>query len=358
MRPPPRPRTAVPPADPPQPRRAAPGAASKTAASKTAASKAAASTSAAPKAAASKAPAPRPRAKLPRPKSRGAAPKSPGAPAPPQAGAVVRVLPGRGAASRAPAEAMARATAAASVTERLAERAAARRHLLHSRILAATITALVAAAAGWVILFSPLLAVRADAVSVTGAGTGTYVDAAAVQAVLAGTTGVPLARVDAAGLRDRLREVRGVRDAEVRRAWPRGLRIVVSPRLPVAAVPDGGRVALLDAEAVRVATQATAPKGLPVVDVPLGERTERPLRSVIAILAALPADLRAQVDEVGAQTQDSVRMRMRDGSQVLWGSDDDLALKVRVLVALRAAPGHEQVRVYDVSAPSAPVTRT
>ena len=72
---------------------------------------------------------------------------------------------------------------------------------------------------------------------------------------------------------------------------------------------------------------------------------------------ALPADLHAQVAEVSAPTRDAVRMTLRDGVVVEWGSSEDAALKVRVLQTLRAVPENAGVTLYDVSAPTMPVTR-
>lgn len=92
---------------------------------------------------------------------------------------------------------------------------------------------------------------------------------------------------------------------------------------------------------------------VPVVD----EGRNRSLDAVLAILDALPADLAAEVATIEARTQDTVRMGLRDGKTVVWGSAGDAALKIRVLQALRAAPAAADASEYDVSAPTLPITR-
>jgi cell division protein FtsQ len=43
---------------------------------------------------------------------------------------------------------------------------------------------------------------------------------------------------------------------------------------------------------------------------------------------------------------------------VEWGSADRNALKARVLLTLRSAPASAGAAVFDVSAPTLPITRT
>ena len=262
---------------------------------------------------------------------------------------------------------------------RFAEKAAMRRRLArHRAYLAGAVVALVGALA-WLLLLSPVLALDADSVQVTGAGT--VVDVADVHAVVAAVDGVPLPRLDTVGLRDRVLDVPGVRRAKISRVWPHGLTVSLVSREPVAAVPQpastdgaeartGGAEAptggaeppvpgftLLDTEGFSVGWTATAPEGLPVVSVPVGEGAQRTLTAVLTILHALPPELAAEVATIEAATQDTVRMRLRDGKTVVWGSAGDAPLKIRVLQALRAAPAAAGAQEFDVSAPTLPITR-
>ncbi|ARU52872.1 hypothetical protein CBR64_16905 [Cellulosimicrobium cellulans] len=241
------------------------------------------------------------------------------------------------------------------MTERLAERDAMRRHRVRTRVLGWVSGALVAAAIVWLAFFSSVLGL--DPEDVTISGEGTVIDPAQVEAVVAESAGVPLPRLDTVALREQVLALNGVRDVEIRRAWPAGLTVQLESREPVVAVPVDGGFALLDADGVQVRTDPAVPDGLPEIDAPLDDRGAKALDAALVLLNALPADLHAQVAEVSAPTRDAVRMTLRDGVVVEWGSSEEAALKVRVLQTLRAVPENAGVTLYDVSAPTMPVTR-
>ncbi len=56
--------------------------------------------------------------------------------------------------------------------------------------------------------------------------------------------------------------------------------------------------------------------------------------------------------------QDAVRLSLSDGTTVEWGSADQSALKAAVVQTLRASKEAAGVKVYDVSAPTLPITRS
>ncbi|MFC8921565.1 cell division protein FtsQ/DivIB [Cellulosimicrobium sp. NPDC057127] len=241
------------------------------------------------------------------------------------------------------------------MAQRLAERDAMRRHRLLRRVLGWTAALLVVAGLAWVALVSPVLGLDTERVTISGQGT--VVDPAQVAAVVGEAAGTPLPRLDTVALRDRVLDLNGVRDVEIRRAWPTGLDVRIESREPVVAVPVDEGFALLDADGVRVRTDPAAPEGLPQVEVPLDDADPLALDAAIVLLNALPPELRAEVEHVSASTRDAVVMGLRDGDTVEWGSAEDAALKVRVLQTLRAVPENAEVTVFDVSAPTLPVTR-
>lgn len=241
---------------------------------------------------------------------------------------------------------------------RFAERVRARRRLLrrHLYLLCAGVATLLGVA--WLLLLSPVLALDPLEVEITGADT--VVAVGDVEGVVAERAGTPLPRLDTVRLRDRVLDVPGVREARVTRVWPRGLHVALVAREPVAAVPEaaGGAdagFALLDVEGIKVGRADVAPDGLPVVSVPVGD--ERTLSAVLTVLQALPPELQAQVAAVSAETRDTVSMVLRDGARVEWGSAQQASLKIAVLTALRAAPASAGASVFDVSAPTLPITR-
>lgn len=243
--------------------------------------------------------------------------------------------------------------------QRFAERAQARRRVARHKVVAVVAVVLGAAVLGWVGFFSPVLGLDADQVDVVvddAAGdAGGTVAVDDVRAVVAVHAGEPLPRLDTATLRTELLAVHGVKDVRVVRDWPRGLTVTVTARVPVAAVPEGDQVALLDADGVRLRTEPVAPEGLPVVDVPVADT--RALLAALTVVDALPPDLAGQVATVAAPTQDTVTLTLADGVQVVWGSAEDNALKAQVVATLRADETLAGVTTIDVSAPRLPVLR-
>lgn len=237
------------------------------------------------------------------------------------------------------------------LAERMAERRSARRRVTWVRLATVVAAAFVALVVAGVVLFSPLLATDSGAARVSGLGT--TVDPAAVSAVLSSVDGIPLARLDTRALHKRLAAISGVKSVEVHRDWPRGLSIEIVSREPVAATPRDGAFALLDEEGVEVGEVGDVPDGLPTVSIPEGPKSADALTAVLAVLGTLPPELLAQVREAGASSGDTVHLRLTDGSHVEWGSAESSALKLRVLEVLRQRPAS----VYDVSAPTMPVTR-
>lgn len=240
---------------------------------------------------------------------------------------------------------------------RFAERAAMRRSLLRRRVIIGSVAGAVLVALSWLLLVSPVLALDLAEVELTGEGT--VVDGAAVAAVVAPYADVPLPRLDTVALRREVLDVPGVRAAEVARVWPHGLRITVVSREPVAAVPQvEGGFALLDVEGVQVGRVDAPPEGLPVISVPADDPGARALTAVLTVLQQLPPELAAQIATASADSQDAVRFGLRDGAVVEWGSADRNALKVRVLQTLRSAEASRGAAVFDVSAPTLPITRS
>jgi len=211
------------------------------------------------------------------------------------------------------------------------------------------------AAVVWVGWFSPLFALESSRIDVAGLDApGARADADAVRAAIASDVGTPLPRLDLGAMGDAVSGVDGVRSATVSRKWPDGVRVDVVPRIPVAAVPVGEEFALVDSDGVVVGAPVSDPSALPVVDVPVGEKNARILDAVVSVLAGLPASLSQRVASIGADTEDTIRMTLGDGTELVWGGVEDTALKAEVALALLESG--IRAAVIDVSAPTLPVT--
>lgn len=210
------------------------------------------------------------------------------------------------------------------------------------RALVLALVAAVLAALGWLIWWSPVLAVRE--VRVLGAETVSEQDVRDAAGVPLGT---PLARVSADEVTRRVASLGPVRDVEVRYGWPDVLVVVVHERTPVAVVTEDGARRLVDAQDVAYAP-ARIGNRLPSVTAEGAART-----AAVAVVASLTDELSRELAEVRAGSPDDVVLVLADGTRVRWGSSADGERKAEVAVALLA----RHPRLVDVSAPDLPTTR-
>jgi len=219
-------------------------------------------------------------------------------------------------------------------------------------VLVALAAAGLAAAAGWVLFGSSLLAVR----SVTVSGTH-LVPQSEVLAVSGVVPGTPLIRVNTARAAARIEKISQVSSAQVTRSWPNRLVIVVRERTPALVLPAyGGGYDIADADGVVLKRVARRPADLPLYPTvaPEGALRGNPdLAAAVAVLGELPARLRRSVISVIAPNPDQVTLRLAGRITVLWGDTGRAAAKARALTVLMRAHLH----YYDVSAPGSVAAR-
>lgn len=219
-----------------------------------------------------------------------------------------------------------------------------RRRWLRWLVVALVVVAL--AAAGWVVGFSPALAV--NTVTVSGADLLTRRDVLAAAAV---PTGTPLVQIDTGAVADRVAGLPPVAAVTVTRSWPDTIRISVSERVPRLAIPAGGGFLLADATGVVFDAVRTAPSNLVVVDASPSD--QQVLVDVGAVFSSLSPLTAAKVSRLAAPSRDGIELHLKDGSRVIWGSAEDSALKSQVLDVLLPLGGTE----FNVSAPAFPTRR-
>jgi cell division protein FtsQ len=238
-----------------------------------------------------------------------------------------------------------------------AHRAQRRRQLRRKRwqragIIAASTT--VAGALTWLVGFSPVFILDASQIEVVGARETTAIPE--ITKIAASHAGISVARVDTAQVAEQVRAVSGVKDAEVTRVWPAGLRVDLTPRTPAAKVPEGDAIALFDADGVRLGSAdelKDVPDDLPTVAADPTDRAA--IRTALNIWDRLPAQMRSEVIRFDATSRDDVRARLHSGQAVRWGDDEEMPLKIAVVQTLhRKQPG---ASLIDVSSPALPVTR-
>jgi cell division protein FtsQ len=205
----------------------------------------------------------------------------------------------------------------------------------------------VLAFACWVVFFSSWLAARD--VEVSGAETVSedqVVHAASVD------LGTPLVRLDLDAIQQRIAKLPAVAAVTVHRSWPHTVSIDITERQPVAAVYREGSWWVMDVTGVVFRRTGGRDPDLPVVAVP-ARLEEAALREVASVVEVLPDDVLGQVRRFTARSMDSITLRLKDKSTVIWGSAAESDRKVEVLGVLL-----DQVKaaVYDVSVPEQPTT--
>ncbi|MEV4090928.1 cell division protein FtsQ/DivIB [Streptosporangium saharense] len=206
----------------------------------------------------------------------------------------------------------------------------------------ALLTAGVVGSAAWLVFFSSVLGVRD--IQVVGNLT---LPAEQIRQATGVADGAPLATVDVAEVTDRLRRIRQVESVAVSRDWPGTLRVKVVEREPVAAIPVGGKFAVVDRHGVVTEVAAVAPPMLPLLRVDHPQTGDPATVAALTVIGALPRSLVPKVAEVRAPSPETVSLRLKDGREVVWGGSDRPAEKAGILATLLKRPADS----YDVSSP-------
>src|SRR5690242_8425052 len=148
---------------------------------------------------------------------------------------------------------------------------------------------------GWVVGFSPLLAVRT--VEVVGVPESEVV---AIRTLAKVPVGEPLARVDSAAVAARVAERATVADVSIERSWPSTLVIHASPRQPFLVVKNPqGQLQVVDETGVAYAHVSKAPAGVPTVNAASqAALSHDALAAAVSVVKVLPASTQKRVSNV------------------------------------------------------------
>jgi len=243
-----------------------------------------------------------------------------------------------------------RSTVSLTSAERFARRVRARRR---RRVLIILAIVLVLVGLGWVTLKSPWATVQK--IEVTGTD---RISVAAVRAQAEIEVGHPMLLARTGDIADQVRRERLVRSVLVQRHWPSTIRIQVVERVPVAALPAGSQLSLVDRDGVEIERVKVAPAGLPRLEVARGADAVPALRGSLDVLQALPPALAQRLLAIGADSPDGIWLKLRDsklpkGARVEWGDSAQTPRKARVLTALLS----QHAVGYDVRSPDTPAVR-
>lgn len=228
-----------------------------------------------------------------------------------------------------------------------ARRQRARRWLTWRYVAAAVLAVVLLIFGIYALYFSSWL--RAEKVEVSG---NSLVTADEILAAAEVPIGDALVRVDLDAVAARVRSLAAIKDVDVSRKWPHGVRIDVTERVPIAVLERGaGRVALA-ADGTSFPAPPSARKGLPLVRIGVGADKDA-LSEGAAVVDALDPAVSELVEYLEVRTVDNILLHLRDGRLVRWGSAESSTDKAAVLLDLL----NRKARVYNVTVPSQPTTR-
>ncbi|WP_240541500.1 cell division protein FtsQ/DivIB [Bifidobacterium callimiconis] len=237
--------------------------------------------------------------------------------------------------------------------ERLKERRQAHRREVAIRavIVVAVIAAIVTLI--WGLLFSPLLRLHTDQISV--GGTNTWVSESEVANIAYAQQGKSLLLIDTAGMEDKISELPGVTSATAVKHYPHGLDVTVKAEIPAAVLraSDSDYTAVDREGRVLNAVNASV-KGIPVIEVKDAKKSldSKAVKQALQVLGSLDESMRQKITKVEAKTQDSITTTLEDGYTIIWGNSSQMKLKKAVVDTLLSNPDQlEGAKTIDVAAP-------
>lgn len=218
---------------------------------------------------------------------------------------------------------------------------------MHAGALAVGLLGVLVIAAALLAQHTSLLGVRH--IQVRGASD---VSAATIRQAAALTEGTPMTSVDTAQLEQRVVDVPGLESVSVERLWPTTVRINVTERVPVLAVETAAGLVLVDRHGVAFDNLVEPPDTV-VLFTPPAQDPEEAVTAAASAVAALPQQIRSEVQMVNATGPRDVHIFLSGGREVVWGDGQKADRKAQVLGALLSVEG----TVYDVSVPEVALVR-
>lgn len=236
------------------------------------------------------------------------------------------------------------------LSEKIALRRRARRRTLLIRLAVAAGVLALAGGAVWLLFFSTVFSVRDVNVAIEDpAG---VVDEAEISAILGEAEGTPVLRLAEGELEERLLGIPAVASARVDGAFPRGVTVEITARVPVACVGAGDSCSGIAADATRLDVGPELMATLPKVSMDLeSEWAAEHLQGLLDAIAALPEDVHGRVRGASITESGLIEFALDSGT-IKWGRSEENEKKARVITVLLT----QEAGTYDVTLPGAPVT--
>ena len=165
--------------------------------------------------------------------------------------------------------------------------------------------------------------------------------------------GSKLSRIEPRAAEKSLTELSWIKEASVSRNWINGKVVVkITPRVAVGIYKGKA----IDRQGAIFELPGATLKGLPVVSA----STPGLGLTAISLFTNLPVNIQEKLISLSANSESSISSWQEwDGRtiKVMWGSAEQVNLKVSVLKALLALPENKLIRRIDLSAPHAPIVK-
>ena len=239
-----------------------------------------------------------------------------------------------------------------------------RRQAGRRRLKGAAIAGIVVAVLALAAIATRLPILTVSSVRVTGAA---YTAPAVVDEVVKAIDGSSMLSVDLGAAQRRLEASPWVKRVSVTKDWPRGVRIDIAERSPVAGyLATDGQFRVIDDEGRVIAALAGQPTAYPAI-VPTGraygggpalapgEQAPTAIADAARLVRVLPDELRTKVAEVGVNESAELELHLTPQGTVLLGSSDALRDKLISVLAVLHDVDPASIGTLDVRAPAKPV---
>ena len=165
--------------------------------------------------------------------------------------------------------------------------------------------------------------------------------------------GERLARIETRKIAARLQTLPWVDNADLSRNWISGkIVIAITPRLPIATF--NGQ--LMDATGKRFELPGGYDSKLPSVFA----RDAKSGLAAIKLFTKLPTEFSTRTSAFTATSPENINFKITEGKRslmVIWGSDIEIDLKLKVYKALLALPENSKIKKIDLTEPLSPIVK-
>lgn len=162
-----------------------------------------------------------------------------------------------------------------------------------------------------------------------------------------------LARIETREISARLQTLPWIENADISRNWLSGkILIAVMPRMPIATF--NGK--LMDASGKRFELPGGFKSKLPSVFA----RDAKSGLAAIKLFTKLPTEFSTRTSAFTAVSPENINFKITEGKRsifVIWGSDIEVDLKLKVYKALVALPENSKIKKIDLTEPRSPIVK-